>query len=192
MPHLDKIVECIDNHLKSTALKSKSFQGGRYWGLAKSVIIEDSERTKKPSIVSKDGHGEEVTPDETYPFSMYHRCLGASPSANTKTGFGSDTGFSWPVEMLSVVYGDPKKLNITQEDLAFVLFHGLQLTDNITVSGSKVGAFKVVPGRFNNDSYQVFTGEYQSEAYPLKPESIFFSLSYRIEISADRTCVICS
>ena len=190
MPHLNNIVSFINDHLKENALKSRKFQGGQFYGLAKKVTIVDDENHAKPAVMTSDGYGIEVTPDETYPISIYHRCLGGSFA--DALGWGDGLGISELNNMLMVVYADPAKVEITQEDLAFIIAAGLpdkkfSISDENT---AKRASAKVTPLSFENDSKKVFTGEYEAGVLP-QPQAIYFSLSYRIETTADRECVMC-
>jgi len=193
MPHLNKIVKAINDHLKAGALKSESFQGGKFYGLAKKVMRIGENLSAVPTVMASDGIGTDVTPDETYPFSIYHRCLNGAFVDDYTTGFGDGHGIKESNQMVAIVYADPQKVDISQEDLAFLIASGLptakiEITD--TVHNKRSSAL-ITPLGFNNDSYNVYTGEYQG-VYALQPQSIYFSLSYKIEITADRDCVICS
>lgn len=194
MPHLNKIVDFINDHLKSGALSSRSFQGGMFYGLAKKVTRTGDNGSSLPAIMTSDGLGVEVTPDETYPFSIYHKCLnGQFSNGLPSSGFGDAFPIQEVNNMVAIIYADPSKIKTTQEDLAFIIAAGLpsakfKIEDKVT---NKKAWAKVEATSFNNDSQQVFTGEYEA-AYGLQPQSIYFSLSYRVEITADRDCVICS
>lgn len=193
MPHLSQIVNTINTHLKTGALKSSAFQGGMFYGLAKKVFRLNSEGTAVPAIMASDGVGIEVTPDETYPFSIYHKCLNGTFQDDLSKGFGDGHGIKESNQMVAIVYADPQKIKISQEDLAFIIASGMP-EQKMKIENTELGTLSyasVAVTGFNNDSYQVFTGEYES-SFGLKPQSIYFSLSYRIEITADRNCVICS
>ena len=194
MPHLNAIVKTINDHLKANALKSKAFQGGMFYGLAKKVLVKDTDgETYKPAVITSDGKGTEVTPDETYQFSLYHRCLnGTFNTANPATSWGDASAINQADNMMMIVYADPAKVKTTQEDLAFIIAAGLP-QQRISISDldtGKIAKARIIPLSFENDSKKVFMGEYESE-FTLKPEAIYFSLSYRIETDADRDCVIC-
>lgn len=166
-----------------------------FYGLAKKVGIKgagEDDRKAKASVLTSDGHGTDVYPDGTYPFSIYHRCLNGAFSINHDTSYGDHSGIKESNSMVAIVYADPKKVGITQEDLAFLIGAGLLLNKVPATSAdaSKKSWADVIPIGFNNDSRQVFTGEYEAE-YALQPQSIFFSISYKIEITADRDCVMC-
>lgn len=194
MPHLANIVNAINSHLTGGALKSQMFQGGKFYGLAQKVTIQSDENTTKPAIITSDGYGEEVTPDGTYPICLYHRCLnGAFQTENIREQFGDGmTSIIEANNMLMVVYADPKKIETTQEDLAYLIAAGLpqKRLETTTTANGKIAKSKIIPVSFDNDSQRVYTGEYMAGYFP-QPGSIYFSLSYRIETTADRECVIC-
>lgn len=193
MAHLKTIIKNIDDSLRASTLKGAVFQAGKFWGLAKREQIKDATTSYVPAVVSAEGHGIESTPDETYPMSIYHRCLnGGFAKPQHGSGWGDSNPIAQVYNMKAVVYADPEKCRVTQEDLCFLIAAGMpEQSINITTTDSRELTAKVVPVSFNNDSIQVFTGEYQLSEYRLKPQSIYFSLDYQIEINADRACVTC-
>jgi hypothetical protein len=195
MPYTDKIVDHINDTLKAGTLNRRAFQTGVYYGLAKIVntVDRDGNKSVTPFIYTSNGKKEiDPTIDDTFPFQIYHRCLNMSYKPG-KNNFGD--GNSSVVEtsnMIAVVYGDPERLKLTQEDVAFLIVNGMPTNLTSTDAGnSNLGLITITVQAVNNNSQQVFTVEYGSGDYILKPQSIYFAINYQIETESDRGCLTC-
>jgi hypothetical protein len=97
-------------------------------------------------------------------------------------------------DMVCIVYADRYKTGYTQEDLILKISAGL----NGTLSSWELGSsglqrVKASVVRANNNSLQVFSGEYGSEAhFPLQLSSVYFGIQYQLEIIAESTCLGCT
>lgn len=191
---LDKIIEAINSNLKTKTLTGKEFQKGAFYGLAKQVgvVSEDEKRTITPMIYDINGKEINVTADDVYPFQIYHRCDSSNQKAMiSQFGDGVKT-WSSTFNMIAVVYADPAKIKITQEDLAILIQSGLP-TEIISKNKSELPINKanVSLVSHSNNSFTVYSGEYLGAACPLDPKSIYFSVRYSIEILIDRSCISC-
>lgn len=202
MPKLKNIVSYINSSLwKDGVLKNRSgFQGGQYYGLAKQVIkINPNNQNELVPFIYSGRDEIELTNDpespklnDTYPFQIYHRVN----SIVVRT-FNSDQklyegGIVETATMLAIVFADPEKVNIEQEDLAFLLFAGLQsdVADSV-INDLSLQSVKINPVSANVNSQSVWQNEYQSADYRLSPQSIYFSISYTIETTSHKNCLSC-
>ena len=195
MPYINKIVDYINTTLKGDTLARKAFQGGRFYSLAKQIVVQGTEEdTLRPFVFELNGR-KEIDPfiNDVYSFQIYHRCNGQTFSFKNGQAFGDGVSIITETSnMIAVVYGDPERLAITQEDLAFLIVAGLPTNlGSIEIGNTSLGQIEIKAGTINHNSLQVFTAEYGTGVYPLKPQSIYFSLSYMIETNSDKGCLAC-
>ena len=195
MPYINKIVDYINTSLQGGTLARKAFQQGKFYSLAKQITVQGTEEdTLRPFVYELNGR-KEIDPfiNDVYPFQMYHRCNGQTYSFKNGQAFGDGVSIITETSsMIAVIFGDPEKLSITQEDLAFLIVAGLPTNvGSIDTGNTSLGQIEIKAGTINHNSLQVFTAEYGTGVYPLKPQSIYFSLSYTIETNSDKGCLAC-
>jgi len=193
MPFLNNIVQSINDNLRATSLKGSRFQDSQLYCIAKPALVTyKDDVTKLVPVIFSDLKEIDVTADDQWDLMLYHRVI--SCNYVEARGFGNDNDIIERANMLMVVYADPERLNINQEDLSFLCVAGLPATRFNTTNADNPNANitgVIIPGTVNHNSFQVFSGEYQSTGYPLKPQSIYFSVQYTIETTANRNCLNC-
>ena len=197
MPYIDRIVTLINDTLKTDMLSRKAFQGGMFYGVAKLVQVKDSEdkNTLRPHIYEVNSK-KESNPfiNDTYSFQIYHRVVSSSYEYSKIQQFGDgNTLITETTNMLAVVYGDPARLSVTQENLAFIIIAGMptNLTP-IQIGNTDLGQVGIEPLSVNHNSISVYSQEYNQSDYPLDPRSILFAISYKIETISDKACMACT
>ena len=95
--------------------------------------------------------------------------------------------------MVVIVWADSKRLEMSQEDLIFLISVGMPTTLKTSDRGNtKMSLVNIIPGQANINSKNVLQSEYQVANLKLRPESIYFSLSYTIEMTVSRDCIDCA
>jgi len=178
---LKEIVDSINTTLKSEL----QIQLGEFYGLAKLVIVhqQDDSQTYVATIFNSNGSEIRCQVDDSYPFTIYHRCLSISVTKENIPQYGDgEDNLKETANMIAVVYGRGESV---QEDFASMIVASLPPTIDI----AELNNVDVIAGSVNNDSFSVYNQEYKSTDYPLNPKDYYFSISYTIETTYDRSCV---
>ena len=188
---LDKIVDIINGRLMDGALEEQAFQESAIYGLSYLSAPKDDSIQRPYTFDGDNVVGIEV--NDIYEFSIYHRCLGMTFRESPSFGDGNGP-VTMVCDMFCVVYADRYKSGYTQEDLILKVSAGLmgQLTPT-ELGNSGLQKVKITVQRANNNSAQVFQGEYGNEANcPFQLNTVYFGISYQIEITAHSACLVCA
>lgn len=192
MKILDKIVTICNDNLVSTVLNEAAFQNSAIYGLSYQTVPRDESPLRPYTWIGDNTTGIEI--DDTVNFSIYHRCQNIN-FVEVSNSFGDGNGMMGMIcEMYAVVYADRYKTGYTQEDIIMKISSGLNRTFSRTELGTS-GLLKVKTSvrRANNNSVQVFEGEYGNGANcPLHLNSVYFGVQYQLEITASSSCLNCS
>ena len=195
MPRLDSTVSLINQYLASGKLNRRSFQSSQMYGLIKlaTVFPSSGPSVTQPVGFTKQGNETDAFIDDKYPFQSYHRVLGLDYSFTNVQQFGNGLShIKETARMTMVCFADPKRIDLTQEDLVFLVCSGFPTTFSKSQLGStKISKVDISPGSANIDSQKVLQGEYQGSYPKLPPQSIYFSLNYTIEMTVGRDCLDC-
>ena len=189
---LDKIVDLINDKVMDGALHERAFQDGIVNGLSYLTTPKD-QSPQRPYIIE----GEniiDITIDDTYPFNIYHRCTDITFRDAPASAWGDGDGMiAASFNMLAVIYGDRFKLGYSQEDLILKLSTALNLSLTKTeLNNSGLAKVKTTVNKVNNNPTAVFATEYGAAANcPLQMNSIYFSIQYTIDITANQKCLEC-
>lgn len=188
---LDKVVDSINTTLKAGTLSGNAFQMGAFYGLARLITVIDGGRTTYPAVLSTDGKEVNVTVDERYPFSIYHRCKSIRVSSTTG---GQDFGDGNHVkryihDMVAVAFSDMDRIPLLAEDLALFVADGLPST--IKVTGMNLSQFNLTINNINTDAQSVLSGEYQGVSKALNPRLALIAVSYTLETTLQNGCISC-
>lgn len=189
---LDKIIDLINEKVMDGPLNERAFQNSAINGL--SYLTAPKQDSPQRPYVIEDEDIIDISIDDTYDFSIYHRCTDISFTDAPASAWGDGDGMiSASFGMLSVVYGDRFKLGYSQEDIILKLTTALNMTltrsDLNTAGLSKV---RVIVNKVNNNPTSVFATEYGAAANcPLQMNSIYFSIQYTIDITANQKCLEC-
>ena len=192
MKLIDQIVETLNDKLLSGQLDESVFHAGAIYGLSYLSTATDGD-IQRPYIWRQDrSMGIEV--NDIYPFSIYHRCNSMNFSTAINS-YGDGNGMvQITADMIAVVYADRYKIGYTQEDLIMKIAAGLSQTlTSADLGTSGLQKVKASVVRANNNSMQVFSGEYGNEANcPFQLSSVYFGIQYQLEIVAHSDCLGCA
>lgn len=193
MPYLSQIVDYINEGLKSGPLKRKSFQEGKFYGLAQSIAKYSGDKQSAEPVIYTDGKEIQCFVDDTYSFQIYHRAQSIASAYAAQNQFGDGRrDLTETVNMIAVVFADAERLSVSQADLAYLILSGLSFEiKNSDLGNTNLKSITITPQTANLNSPSVFQGEYQLAEYPLKPQSIYFAVNYQIETLSDKNCLAC-
>jgi hypothetical protein len=181
------IVDYINSRLTAEQFGSERFQAGSIDGIAEFVPNSDGET--EPGIVDTYGNVEFVGIDDTKPFQIYHRVIQPSAEWNIEEDFGDPKNLRESTQMLMIVIGDRTRLQLTAEDIKTGVAASLPLElPKSELNNLGLKAANILPGTFNWNRTEVFSGEFNIKQEWLKTNTIMFSFSYTIETVYDRTC----
>lgn len=188
---LDKIVEVINTRLMEGPLEEQSFQQSAIYGLSY-LTVPKGDAQQHPYTYDGD-NVKDIDVNDIYEFSMYHRCLGIDFKETPSWG-DSNGMVTMVASMFLVAYSDRYRTGYTQEDLILKIAAGLggQLS-HTELGNSKLQKVKISVQRANNNTAQVFQGEYGNDANcPFQLNTVYFGINYQIEITAHSHCLQCA
>lgn len=194
MPFLDATTEIINTSIKESTLSDKRFQRGKFYAIANLIPREEGEATITIPVLIKDRDGseEEIGFNDVYPFILYHRVL--SINHDYIEPEGDEKLVRETANMIAVVYGDRNILMLSQEQLVSGVQAGFPQGLTATQKDEwNLSNADIVTDSVNLESRNVFSGEMSNVNYNLKPNSILFSINYKIIMDYDRDCIdICT
>ena len=119
-----EIVAQINTDLKTVQFASKRFQKGRFSGIAELVTkVDNGQRQTVPAIIANDGTETILITNDKYPFELYHRHIGSTVEPSPEEDqWGDLRSRQETAEMLMVVIGDRKRLELTTKKIE-IFFH---------------------------------------------------------------------
>lgn len=181
-----EIVAQINTDLKGGQFDSKKFQKGRFSGIAE--LVGRKEETV-PAIIDNNGNETILVINDIYPFEVYHRHTGSNVQ-EVEGNFGDLVYRQETAQMLMVIIGDRKRLKMTKEEIITGILLGMPLEFGSTfLNTNSLDNANITPGDFNLSKVDAWNGEYNTEKVKLKPETIFFTLTYTIETRAKVDCI---
>lgn len=189
--YVPQIVQYINSVLQ-TSLSGRQFQSGKYFTIAKQVVRKD-EKKETSFVVIFDNDGNEISDiiNDTYPIVIYHRMTGQAffdVAQNQANSFGDGTNNKGLTSnMVMVVYGDRKRLKMTQEELSSLIYAYFPAEMLPAVKSMLTGldTCTFAPLATNNVSIQVA----QAEGIKVEPENILFALNYQIKEVVNSNCL---
>lgn len=189
MKLIKPIVDYINSTLQTGKLNGYHWQSAKWFGVC-DVSAGVDEDGKVEYFIHY--NGQDVTPDDTYPATVYHRCLGVQfPAAGSSYGDGNQT-VRVRYNMRSIVFADPEKIKMEPCDLAFLFCAGFPSEVKRTVLNLN-GVYKctITATGAEVETEKVFKGEFGVAYTANLSESVLIAVNYGIEIEADRTCLSC-
>ncbi len=184
MAYLDDIVKQINIGIRS---KLTAFPTAFFVGVAYTIPKKEGKVYQfLPAIINTDGNAKWVTFDDIKELTIYHK-INASTYTQLKNqsyGDGYDS-FQHNYEIDLVVMADRKKVNVSPDVLEVAIASNIISTLNI----ANVDYISIVTMSANHNSKTLFSQEFQGVDYYLKPEHIFFSIRYRVEIRYQKGCI---
>jgi len=197
MPFLKEIVSYINTNLSENGgLASSVFAGKQLYGISTLLPIQPLEGTEYsiPGFLNDQGDAVYVGVDDSYPVIIYHRIISSSYSISDVGGFGDREAMTQEEsEGRLVVFGRRDVIKKTDEELADIVVMSIPdvLPPSFISRYNSLGLSfaSVATTDVNKDREQAFTEEYGNiTPLPLKPEHIFFAVSYQITTLFNKAC----
>lgn len=189
-----EIVAQINTGLKAVQFKAKTFQKGRFSGIAELITkVDGDHRQTMPGLVDNNGTVTNLSINDRYPFELYHRHTG-STFTEPEDNFGDFMLRGETANMLMVVAGDRKRLKLTSEEIITGISLGLslELGSAFLITNLLDSAF-ITPGEVNLDKEDIWNAEYNTSEVRVKPETILLTIAYAIETKTKFDCInICT
>ncbi len=187
---LHQIIAQINTDLIANQFSAKKFQKGRFSGIAELVTsVDDDQRQTVPAIVANDGDTEILTIDDIYPFELYHRHI-TSNITEPEDDFGDRIMRVEIADMLMLVMGDMKRLELNKEDITSGITLGMPLEfGSAFLEANSLESAIIIPGTFTYNREELWNAEYNTEKVMLKTNTIFMSLAYQVVTEAKVTCI---
>lgn len=184
MAYLDSIVDSIDNVLKG---KLTAFPTGTYSGLVYQISrVREKKYEFLPAKVNDSGDAKWITFDDINELGIYHKIANSTYTQikNQSYGDGYDT-FQHNYDVDLFVMADRRKVNVTPDVLEAAISSNIPLTSTV----ENVEFINITPVSASHNSRSLFSQEFIGVNYFLKPEHIFFSIRYRVELRYRKGCI---
>lgn len=191
MPFIDPITQKINDNMKASTLADKRFQKGAFYRVANLVPRdEESGNVTIPTIIADIDNNEiEISFDDRYPFSIYHRVVSLQYE-KVEQPEGDIQLKRETANMRAVVYGDRNILMLSQEQLVSGVEGGfLEGLTDAQKQEWNLSTADIVTGNVNLNSQNVYAEELGNVKYALKPNHILFSLDYTIVTEYKASCL---
>lgn len=184
------VVLIINESIKQ-ALDCKA-QGGVVHGIAEQTIRKiDGTQQVFPTVYDNDGHGKDVTVDDTYPFIVYHRLLNKAYSYPQIKSFGNPKEYiQETAEYVCVVYAKRTYLKMTAEQVEALVKVSIPATlTNIQLQQLQLKSAVIQHNSSILDTQTNFNSEYRGVESRLGSEEVFITLRYTIETVFKKYCL---
>lgn len=185
MAYLGDIITGINTAIKA---KLTAFPTALYEGIAYSLVKKEGKGSQSlPAIIDTKGDAKWITFDDIREMIIYHKINSSTYSVLKGESYGDGHNMVRHIYEIDLfVMADRKRVGITPDVLeaavasnipyVLPLLNGLNYMEIVTVNA-------------NHNSRQLFGQEYPGVDYYLKPEHIFFSIRYRIELKYQKGCI---
>lgn len=146
------------------------FKGGQLYGMA--TLVEREGKTR-PVVDEK-----AVSFDDSYPFQMYHRVLGAG--ITYRPGYGNTQTTIDTFSVLAVVFNNEKFTAIKTDEVAMIL--------QSVLAALNITSVRILPTQIILNSQQIFATEYQGVPYALNEYQSLMQINYSVEITYQGNC----
>jgi hypothetical protein len=184
------VVSIINESIKQ-ALDCK-VQGGAVYGIAEQTIRQtDNIQQVFPTVYDNDGHGKDVTVDDTYPFIVYHRLLNKNYSYPQIKSFGNPKEYiQETAEYVCVVYAKRSYLKMTAEQVETLIKVSIPATlTNQQLQQLQLKSAVIQHNSSVLDTQTIFNNEYRGVESRLGSEEVFITLRYTIETVFKKDCL---
>ena len=191
MPFVKNSVKVINDQLKENLLRSKTFSEGKVYGLVELTQQNTESGVQRYPVEIEDGYVKDVTVNDTYPFQLYHRQLGARYQFESDNQYGDANNYiQKSVNMVMVAYAKLTKLGLTSDELETMLILASPTeVPKALLKGTNVDSLVVSITGSELDSFINYGEEYQKVEFPLGQEDALIKISYTIEMRYRRGCI---
>lgn len=193
MPFTSSLISIINDHLTTNCLCDPRFAAGMIGGVAYDATRRDDDHNtivQYPVLSTLSGEGTDISINDTYPITIYHKIISKSYTPKNNGNFGDrQNEVTEKTDIKMVVAGWTNRLSLTQEDLEALITSNFP--DSIKPALYAPYNLMRVAATLQNSTLskeQVFKEEYKGISYDLKPEQILFSVRYQIESDYKKGC----
>lgn len=196
MLYIKEMVEIVNSILRATSLREKKYQSGRYESLAVEVTRKTTGESGNtvmetfPAVVnSTTGEQTAVSPDDTYPITIYSKISGCSFVKQEKQYGNGDKNIIQRADMKMVVFGKRSALQMSAEELAAQIYAGFP--DSVSsnyYAGVNIDSMHVFVTQMNMVQSAVFSEEFRGRELFISADDIYFSIRYTIESRHRKNC----
>jgi|SRR6476646_1158517 len=185
MAYLGEIVETINTTLKA---KLTAFPLSRYNGLSYPIARKKGTAFEYlPALISSSGDARLITFDDINELEIYHRIASSTYTQSGVATYGNGyDAFKHNYDVDLIVMGDRRKVQVAPDVLEAAIASNMPSTT--TIDG--IRGINILAVSANHNSRSLFSQEFQGADYYLKPEHIFFSIRYRVEIQYQKGCLV--
>lgn len=183
MAYLDKIVESINDTVKQ---KLTAFPSAVYYGIVYPIASTSGKvQNVMPAAIDISGYVNEITFNDIPQLILYHKLSSSTYSQIKNASYGNEnSGFQHTVDLDLIIMGDRKRLNVQPESLEIAIASNIPSS----VKFDSTSYVNIYPVGANHNSRQLFAQEYAGATFFLKPEYIYFSIRYRVEVRYQKGC----
>jgi len=189
---LNEIVAEINTALQVIQLSDKRFQKGRFHGIAELMVTKDGDTNQTtPTIVTNnDQNNVRVSPDDTFPFILYHRMIGQTTVDNEENQWGYLIAREEENNMRMVILADRGILQINKEDLITGVNLGMpRELERAFLNANSLQSVEIEPGTWELDRNSVYDTEFNLAGNYLKPNQILIAYEYTIKTVTWTSCI---
>ena len=196
MLYIKPMVEIVNSILRQTGLNDKKYQSGRYEALAVDVTRKTTGENGgavlevfPATVNSTSGEQIAVSPDDTYPITVYSKLIGGR-FQNLQKQFGDGNSHVQQIaELKMVVFGKRSALLMSAEELAAQIFAGFpDVVSNTHYSDVNIDSMNVTITSINMVQAAVFAEEFRGRELFISADDIYFSIRYTIESTHRKEC----
>ena len=185
--YLRPIVNAINLSLEAYMATLKGFQRRALWGICTSATGEvNGTEVIAPYFFNSEGEGIFVGPDDNYDFILYHRCDGLvmSPSVGQ---FGDGLAATALAAVMSMtIFYNEKVLCLSPDEMALIVIAKITVPKNL----ENVKSISINLSQVSFDKEAIFASEYKALPYPLSAEQQLLRISYTLEGTFRKDCLI--
>lgn len=184
MAYLDKIVVGINEVIRENLT---AFPTALYYGVSYPITSTAGKvQNVMPAIIDISGLVTEIAFNDIPQLIIYHKLYSSTYNQIKSASYGDGyNDFQHTMDLDLIVMGDRKRLNIQPDSLEVAIASNIPGSIKIE-SANYVNIF---PIGANHNSRQLFSQEYVGATFFLKPEYIYFSIRYRIEVRYQKGCI---
>lgn len=184
MAFLGDIVDGINSALKA---KLTAFPTTCYSGIAYPIARKkDNSYEFVPATILSSGEAKYLTFDDIEEMGVYHRIVNSSYTQDKDQSYGDGyNSFQQNYDIDLVVMADRRRVGVSPDVLEAAIASNFPAVDK----PSGVNYLNILPVSANHNSRSLFAQEFQGVSYYIKPEHIFFSIRYRVELKYVKGCI---
>ncbi len=139
-----------------------------------------------PAQISLSGDAKWITLDDVNELQIYHRIYNSSYTQQKNRSYGDGyEAFTHSYDIDLVVMANRKRAQVEPDVLEAAIASNIPSTTQI----AGLNFINILSVSANHNSRSLFSQEFQGTDYFLKPEHIFFSIRYRVEIQYTKGCI---